>query len=470
MQARSVHFLVKATGGFLKQGDAAVVVRGICTDSRRVGTDDAFLAVCGERFDGHDFIEDAAAKGCRVFVVSRGEKIVFPENAAVIVVKDTVEAYLRIAAAYRAEFPRVEVIAVCGSNGKTSTKDLTTSVLGAVAGREKVLSNARSFNNHIGVPETLLQLHENHRFAVIEVGTNHPGELKRLLDVVAPKYGILSSIGCEHLEFFKDLDGVVEEEGTIAEVLPVGGTLFLNGDVYGADRILARLKQGVNVVQIGDGKGANYSGRVLELSPSGTRFEVSRGDVGFVGMECCVQAVGSHFVTNGLLALAVGAFFGVNVTDAKIALARCSASEMRAELLRVGAFFVLKDCYNANLDSMRGALNSLVHLDCKKGCRKVAILGTMGELGASAEWAHCEVARDCAKLDIDVLVFIGKYAEKMEEVYRQSNGVGCVREYADIEDFLTNIKDTLEDGDCILVKASRAERFERVVERMGEIA
>jgi UDP-N-acetylmuramoyl-tripeptide--D-alanyl-D-alanine ligase len=249
VEERSLKFVAAACGAEILSGAAETNAKNVCTDSRQAKAGDLFFAVKGEKFDGHDFVADVAAKGVSAIVVekSQAHRVASVSSVPVIAVDGVRAAFGKLATAYRREFA-LPVTAVGGSNGKTTTKELLASVL-----RQKLatLWSEASFNNDIGVPATLLRLEKSHQAAVLEVGTNHPGELAPLVKMVQPKFGIITNIGREHLEFFGDVAGVAQEEGALAELLPGDGTLFLNGDSEWAGPIAARTK--AKVVRVGFG-------------------------------------------------------------------------------------------------------------------------------------------------------------------------------------------------------------------------
>ena len=220
-------FIAEACAAEVRRGSVKSLVKNVCTDSRQAKPGDLYIAIKGDKFDGRDFLNEVAAKGVVAVVVPEKGKIPTPlPDCAVLVVKDTRVALGQLAAAYRKEFD-LPVVAVGGSNGKTTVKELIASVL-----RQKLatLWSEASFNNDIGVPLTLLRLDQSHQAAVLEAGTNHPGELAPLVKMIQPKYGVITNIGREHLEFFGDAAGVADEEGRLAELLPADGRLFVNGD------------------------------------------------------------------------------------------------------------------------------------------------------------------------------------------------------------------------------------------------
>jgi UDP-N-acetylmuramoyl-tripeptide--D-alanyl-D-alanine ligase len=248
VETRSLKFVADACAADVRRGSVKTLVKNVCTDSRQTKPGDLFFAIKGEKFDGHDFINEVAAKGAVAVVVPEKGKIPAPlPDCAVLVVKDTRAALGQLATAYRKEFD-LPVIAVGGSNGKTTTKELIASAL-----QQKLATvwSEASFNNDIGVPLTLLRLEKSHQAAVLEAGTNHPGELAPLVKMIQPKYGVLTNIGREHLEFFGDLAGVAQEEGWLAKLLPADGKLFVNGDSEWTEQIIRRTR--ATVVRVGLG-------------------------------------------------------------------------------------------------------------------------------------------------------------------------------------------------------------------------
>src|SRR5262249_15253732 len=234
-------FITAACAGDQLNGSPDELVQRICTDSRKIAPGDLFFALPGENFDGHSFVEEVIRKGAVAVVVQCERKPATPNGCVVITVQDTRSALGHFAARYRQDFA-LPIIAIGGSNGKTTTKELAASVLRQ---RLPVVWSEASFNNDIGVPLTLLKLENWHEAAVLEVGTNHPGELAPLVKMIQPKFGIITSIGREHLEFFGDVDGVADEEGCLAELLPNDGKLFIGGDSPWTRRIVERTRAAV---------------------------------------------------------------------------------------------------------------------------------------------------------------------------------------------------------------------------------
>lgn len=411
MEARSLKYIAEACGGRLQGKDAEA--SGISTDSRKINKGEVFFAIKGDRFDGHDYVSQA----CQAAAVVVERRV--SARCPVIEVGNVRAALGSFAARYRRDF-HLPVIAVGGSNGKTTTKE----VLGTILEQKfPTLRSEASYNNDIGVPLTLLRLERSHGAAVLEAGTNHPGELAPLVRMIQPQYGIITSIGREHLEFFGSVAGVAQEEGWLAELLPPDGKLFI-GESDWSDTIARRAR--AVVVRVGP------------------------------RLEFKTHLLGRHQRQNVALAVAVARELGLSDTQIQKGLDGCKAAKMRLELSEANGIQVLDDSYNANADSMLAAVETLHEL--RSGGRKVAILGDMAELGKHTEAAHTEVGKRVAELGIDLLIAVGKNAAIT------ANPVHKAEQFADVESACAEIAGLVRPGDLVLLKASRAMRIERIGE------
>ena len=327
----------------------------VCTDSRAAQTGDVFFALKGERFDGHAYLSEVARKGATALVIANCQLAMLPSGVAVIVVDDPRRALGRFAARYRQDFD-LPVVCVGGSNGKTTTKDLLGAVLGQLG---PVVASEASFNNDIGVPLTLLRLDRSHRAAVLEAGTNHPGELAPLLALIRPRIGVITSLGREHLEFFGDLAGVAREEGALAAALPADGLLVLCGDSEFADEIARRTS--ARVLRFGFGVTNDWRVAAVRVCDSGTTFTVAGAPPEIAG-EYRVPLLGRHQAANALAAIAVGAKLGLDRAAIQLGLTACQPAKMRLQLWEAYGVRVLDDAYNANPDSVLAALKTLMEL------------------------------------------------------------------------------------------------------------
>jgi UDP-N-acetylmuramoyl-tripeptide--D-alanyl-D-alanine ligase len=452
MEARSLRFIAEACAGEQLSGSPEQRVHRVCTDSRQAQPGDLFFALTGGRFDGHDFLQEAARKGVAGIVAVRQRVPVGWSGSAIIAVEDTRKALGRLAATYRKDFV-LPTVAVGGSNGKTTTKELVASVLRQ---RLATLWSEASFNNDIGVPLTLLRLEQSHRAAVLEVGTNHPGELAPLVKAMQPTHGVLTCIGREHLEFFGDVASVAREEGSLAELLPPDGMLLVNGDdpltVRAAERTPAR------VIRVGLAAGNDWRARGLRPDLRGVRFLVE-GPKGEFSGEYRIRLLGRHQVVNALFALAIGVELGLDRAEVARGLAECQPPKMRLELWEHKGVRVLDDSYNANADSMAAALQALRELPCKG--RRVAVLGDMAELGAQSQAAHEEAGRRAAELGLGQLFAVGTMAPVIGRAARDA-GLVRVFEFTDVPTAAAAVKRFVRSGDLVLLKASRAARLERI--------
>ncbi len=452
MEHRPLGFVLEATGAELVRGDRSARVERVVTDSRAVRAGDLFVALAGERFDGHEFVLAAARAGAVAVMVRRGASIPDDPGCGVLAVEETRQALGRLAARYRAELD-LRVIAVAGSNGKTTTKELLASV---VRQRFNTHCSPASYNNEVGVPLTLLGLDRAHQVAVVEAGTNHPGELAGLLEMIRPDWGVMTSIGREHLEYFGDLEGVIAEESELARCLPEGGRLFLLGDHPAASVIAARTR--AEWVRVGVGEENDWRLGVTRYEGGGMFFEVDTGRWGLSG-GYRVNLVGRHQVLNAVLAMAVGAELGLDREEVGRGLAECGGAPRRMQLWEGQGIRVLDDSYNANADSTLAALQTLVDLPCQG--RRMAWLGDMAELGAASEPAHAEIGRRAAELGVDQLSAVGSMAGVMGAAARAA-GLNRVVELATPEAAAHAVRRLVRRGDLVLVKASRATRLEQV--------
>lgn len=458
MPTLSLQFVLGASSGELRRGSPEILVRRVCTDSRQARPGDLFIPLVGDRFDGHDFLDEVAARGVTAVLTHRRERAGVVGDCAVIAVDDTRQALGRLGAEHRNHFSGT-VIAVAGSNGKTTTKELLASVLGV---KFRAHASPASFNNCIGVPLTLLELEPEHEVAVLEAGTNHPGELAPLLAMIRPRYGVLTSLGREHLEFFGGLEGVVDEEGALAQCLPADGRLFIHADNPLAEGVVCRCE--APVIRIGLKAGNNWVVSDVRVEHRGTSFEIKAPRRQFDG-SYFVPLPGRHQAVNAALAIAVAAELGLSREEIQRGLAAGAPAKMRLQLSECRGVGILDDTYNANADSARAALETLKELPCRG--RRFAVLGEMSELGRFSEAAHEEVGRCAAEMEVDGLFAVGRMAGVLGRAAR-AGGLRVVSEFEDIESAAVALRETARPGDLVLFKASRAARLERMIERLRQ--
>lgn len=455
-----------------KAGGARRGIKGFSTDSRSLKKGEAFFALVGENFDGHAFIDAVAANGASVAVVSEGwfeRQKELHDLMPVIVVPDTLAAYGQVAAAHRSGFD-IPVIAVAGSNGKTTTKELIADLL---ATKHTVLRTEGNLNNLIGVPAMLLRMTPEHTAAVIEIGTNMPGEIAALCRILRPTHGIITNIGREHLELLGSIEGVAREEGALFEYLAeTGGMAFVNLD----DPHLAAMEKSLpKKLTYGRGKRAEILGKKGKLNQFGApALEIVDGRKGAAkGFSLQLQTPGEHTAQNALAASAVALAMRIAPRDIKRVLESFEPPVYKGGYARLAPMVasngavVLNDTYNANPDSTIVALETLASLKPKQGGRRIAVLADMKELGSCSADEHAKIGRAIATMaKIDLAIFHG---DEMRRAYESlaAEGKGAQRFFfADKSKLADWLASMLAPADVLLVKGSRGMKMEDVVGRV----
>jgi len=458
MEPRTLEFIEKGCQGQLVSGDYSAFVQRVCIDSRLVEPGDLFVALEGDRFNGHDFTKHALDRGAVAALVN-GSGVSGETVGAKVEVLETRQALGLLASHYRRDFD-IPLIAIGGSNGKTTTKEILARILEQ---RFSTLSSEASFNNEIGVPLTLLRLMEDHQIAIVEIGTNHPGEMQSLLSIARPRFGILTSIGSEHLEFFGDLEGVIFEEGFLAESLPEDGCLFVNGDIAGLATLLERCR--ASVVTVGESDRSDWIISRIEVRDDGTVFELISPKGDWDGVYR-VNLLGRHNALNAALAIAVAVEMGLSQEELIHGLQGCRPASMRMQLQTLGGVSVVNDAYNSNPDSLQAALETLKAFPVKG--KVIAVLGDMAELGEASENAHIEAGLLAAKLGLNGLIAVGQWSDVIARA-AQANGLANVAAFEDAALAGKALASKLNPGDLLLVKGSRSTKLERLMEELERV-
>jgi UDP-N-acetylmuramoyl-tripeptide--D-alanyl-D-alanine ligase len=453
--------VVRWTGGSLVAGDAARTCRNVGIDSRRVAPEQLFVAIRGPRHDAHAFLSDAAAAGAAGLLVESGAAI--PDDArahcAVVAVPDTTRALAALAAGHRATWDG-PVVAITGSNGKTTNKEMCAAILSV---RAPCLATEGNLNNHYGVPLTLLRLEPAHRAAVVEIGMNHAGEIAPLAAIARPSVALLTNVGTAHIENLGSQDAIAAEKGALFEALGESGVAVANADDARVVAQLARTK--AQPLRFGLGAGADVRAEsIRSLGASGCAFDLvtPHGRA-----PARVAGIGRIPVINALGAAAAALAAGACLEDAVTGLASYRPPAGRLEPLALpGDGVLLDDTYNANPQSMEVALRSLAG---QKGTRRgIAVLGDMGELGATAPAAHRGAGRLAAQLGLDFVFALGAHAgEVVTGAIEGGLAQGRAIEARDHDDLAARVRETLRDGDWVLVKGSRSMQMERIVAALG---
>jgi UDP-N-acetylmuramoyl-tripeptide--D-alanyl-D-alanine ligase len=446
--------IARFAGGSISCGDETVTIEKVTTDSRTLKPGELFVALRGENFDGHNFVESAAQFGAAGAIVESAWNGKIPKNFGLVRTNDTLQAYQELAAHYRKSL-KLNVVAITGSNGKTSTKDFTAAVL---ARRFRVTKTEGNFNNHVGLPRTILQATSGDEVAVWEIGMNHPGEIAALAKLAVPDVAIITNIGVAHIEFMGSREKIAEEKGALAEAVGAHGTVILNADDPFTRSIAARTPGKVSLAGTTAG---NIRAGEISQSGTGTDFTILEG-----AHRCRAQlpVPGLHMVQNALLAVAAGRAFGLSLEDCAAGLVAAPLTRARLQIKDLGGVQFLDDSYNANPDSMKAALRTLVELDADG--KRIAVLGEMHELGDESERGHREVGETAAALKIDQLIAIGDAATAIAEGAKHAGlqKTTVVNSTSEAAELLNEIA---APGDLILIKGSRASRTEEVIEHFA---
>jgi UDP-N-acetylmuramoyl-tripeptide--D-alanyl-D-alanine ligase len=450
---------VRWTKGTLVDGDGAVTLSGVSIDSRTVERGEIFLAIAGPTHDGHEFLENALDRGAAALIIERGRALPGAPAVPVISVEDTTRALGTLASGHRSEF-HGPVVAITGSNGKTTTKEMCAAILSASAPCHRTPGN---LNNQYGLPLTLLGRNESDRTLVVELGMNRPGEIAQLVEIAKPTVGVITNVGTAHIEFLKSREEIASEKGDLIARLPTDGTAVLNAD---DPLVLAqRNRTSARVISFGTSIDADVRGGDIEwIDDRGYRLELETEE-GSGTVE--VQGLGPTTVINALAAAAAALAAGASLADITKGLADYQGVKGRLERRELsGGIALVDDTYNANPQSMEAALRLLAEI--KGAHRAVAILGDMGELGVTAAAAHREAGRLAASLGIDLLIALGERAQTIATGAVDSGmdpaQIVVASDHGDASERACGF---LRERDTVLVKGSRSMRMERVVEAIA---
>ena len=437
--------IAKSCGGQLF-GDENVLVTSIVTDSRQVTAGTMFSAIKGERVDGHNFVEQCINAGAVCALVEEKPEI----DCNYILVESTLNALKKIAEYYRSLFT-IPFISITGSVGKTSTKEMISSVLSQKYNVHKTSGN---FNNELGVPLTLFKLEEDHEIAVIEMGISGFSEMTRLATMVRPDISVITNIGYCHLENLKDLDGVLKAKTEVLEFLSDDGKMFFCGD----DEKLYTVKEhnGIKTKFYGFDDRNEYKAEIIEtdlLKGIHCKLYLKNSTI-----ECVVPSVESHMVSNALCAAAIGESLGMTATQIKAGVESYKTVGSRSNVIRKKDITIIDDCYNANPTSVRASVTSLSKFEG----RKVAVIGDMKELGENENQLHFDTGAFINEKGIDVVIAVG---ELCKHLFNGAEKNGYY--FETVDECCEKIEGIIEKGDTVLVKASHSMHFDRIVETLN---
>lgn len=444
----SIPDILHATGGTLiSEGEMSSFPLSISTDTRKIQDGDVFVALKGDSFDAHNFLDQAVNCGAKTLLVHEDRGI---KGVNVVLVKDTLQGLQDLAKYWRTQLTD-RAIGITGSNGKTSTKDLTLAVLSQKFQTKATLGN---FNNHIGLPLTVLRNDRSDEATIYEMGMNHPGEIAPLCEIAAPRLGVISSIGTAHIEHMGSQEGIAREKGALAAALPEGGTLIIPTDIA-QKAILLEMNAG-ETLEVGIETDTPISASNVRAEGNGTAFllKTPRGEA-----SVSLPLKGLHMVSNALLAAGVGHYYGMSPAEISAGLASGELTTGRLRQFTHGTQTILDDTYNANPDSMKAAARTLKEA-LAEGQTGYLILGKMGELGDLSDSGHREVGAYGAELGLEV-ISVGAEAQLISEGAEKAGG--STKHFIEKQDAIDWLKENLQENSMILFKGSRAAAMESVM-------
>ncbi len=449
--------ILASEGQLVSKCNEETIVSNIVIDSRKAGKDSAFVAIVGENLDGHNFINLAINQGCKTIIKNKNNNVdIENKEVNVIEVSDTEIALGDIAKFYKNKF-KIPFIAVTGSVGKTTTRDMVYSTISA---KYNSLKNVGNLNNQFGVPLTLFNLNKEHECAVIEMGMSGFNEIEYLANIVNPQIGIISNIGYSHVEHLGSRDGIFKAKMEIATNFDENSLLIVNGD----DDCLKTLKT----------KDLVYKLRTFGFDKDNDiyceSYEMDEESINFVAVingkkeELFIPTVGKHNIYNAMAAILVGLNLNMTIEEIKDGLKNFQCTKNRLDIIKKDKLTIIDSVYNASIDSMSAALNILGRYEN----RRVAILGDMFEMGEFAEFGHRQVGK-AALGNIDIMIAIGKDSEFIVKELKENNmNENNLYHFETKEEAIENLDNIIKDDDVILVKASRGMNLEKVVEYLNK--
>ena len=444
--------IVKATkGALLKEADVKEI-KAVSTDTRKIEEGTMFIALKGENFNGNNYVLEAFNKGAKIAIVDevKCDLNELKEDMALIKVQNTGRALMDLAKFYREKLG-LKVVGITGSAGKTSTKDLVAAVL---SDKYKVFKTKGNFNNEIGLPLMILELDSTYDVAILEMGMRGLGQIKELAEIASPDLGIITNIGISHIEILKTRENILKAKMEIATFFDKNNTLV----VCGNDDFLGSLPSAeYKIVKTGVGENFKIGAKNIALEELSSKFTVYDGEK---EEEFSLDMPGEHNISNLMLGIAIAKELGVSFEEMKRGLKNIEATSMRLELIKKDGFSILNDCYNSSPVAVKSAIDVMKNIE---GKRRIAVLGTMRELGHKSEEAHEEIGKYAKENGIEKVLCFGDFSENIKEGY----GEGCTV-YENKEELIKDLLNIICDGDIILVKASRSLKFEEITKALLE--
>lgn len=464
MKKFSIKDLAKIIRAHIEQDTShASYFTGVSTDSRTTKIGDCFFAIPGENFDGHNYVPDAFAKGAACTVVNKDTECEKFTGDCVLKVSDTIKALRDFALSYRRQ-GNFKVVAITGSVGKTTVRRIAYHVLSQ---HYRVHQAPKNFNNNIGLPLTLLGATGEDKIVIVELGSNHPGEIAYLTQIALPDIAVVTNVYPAHLAGFGNLQTITKEKLSISEGLPTDGILIINADLVkwlNGNRLNYQLPiTNHQVITFGKSDSCDIQVQNITYKTTGSRFTIN-------GNEVLLPLPGAGNVENAVAAWSICRLFGIIIDDFAHAVKTLPAVPMRTELLQIGTLTVLNDCYNANPASMKNALDILANLISKEKRRLVFICGDMAELGQKTQVLHAELGASVVQAKVQILLTVGKSAKIVAEAAKDSAKYNLqTKSFTDTLSACNNLEKFIKDYDIVLVKGSRVNKLELAVKKLKEL-
>lgn len=460
MEKLSFDEVVTAVHGSVYCRGTADTAENVSTDTRKIQKDSIFIALKGNNFDGNCFVLEASKKGAAICIIDeiKFDKTKLDNYTSIVVVKDCKRALLDLAGYYRTKL-NIKVVGITGSTGKTSTKDLTAA---ALSGKYNVFKTQGNFNNEIGLPLMIFNIDNRFDVAVLEMGMSNFKEIHNMVEAARPDMALITNIGISHIENLKTQENILKAKLEITDFFTKDNVLILNGD----DPLLSNVE--------GNEYGIRRTGTSCLVKCDLQAVNIKTGEkcvdfdvITSQGLEHYhIDMPGKHNVLNAMLAIECAKQLGLCYNEICLGLKNIEPTSMRLDIIQGSKIAIINDCYNASPDSMKAAIDVLCDMECR---RKVAVLGTMKELGEHAFNAHKSIGSYVAEKKVDLLVTIGEYNNAFEEGFNITDHNSLYKSFDAYDDAVKYIKDYISEGDAVLVKASRSMKFETIVNQLVQV-
>ena len=452
MKSFSIASLAEITNSSFSNNSSGNLT-GISIDSRTTKTGDCFFAIKGENFDGHHYVNKAFKNGASCAVVNKNCTFEnWPNDKIILKVDDTLQSLADFASEYRKQ-QKFKVVAITGSVGKTTTRQITAQVLSK---HYNVFQSPANFNNNVGLPITLLSADPEHEIVIAELGSSYPGEIEYLSRITAPDIAAVTTVTAAHLQGFKNLDNIIEEKLSIAAGLADDGLLIVN------EKLKESCEQrNLRFTTFGQSSCADIFAEDIQYLDFSSTFKID-------GIKIDLPLPGAGNVENTIASWAICKALGIAIENFAEAIKTVKAASMRTETIKIGDITILADCYNANPASMKNALEILNNMKSSKTGRKVFICGDMAELGSQSKKLHQQLGLDIANTEIDLVITIGKFSEIAGQTVKQNSDIE-IKTFEDVISTCNNLEKIIKHSDIILVKGSRSAKLELTIEKIKQL-